>query len=57
MIHYGMVKDVEVFNVTGIPWFHKVLNSHTTDYIELKVCGDTNTDEDTPVSLYELYVK
>ena len=23
-----------------LPWFHKVLNCTTTDYIELRVCGD-----------------
>ena len=45
-------------NAPGIPWFHKVLNSHTTDDIELRVCADYRTyDEDIPVSLYELYVK
>ena len=38
----------------GIPWFHKVLNSPTTDTIELRVCARYN---DAPVSLYELYVK
>ena len=43
-------------NAPGIPWFHKVLNSTTTDYIELRVCGDFS-DEDTPVTLYDIYVK
>ena len=43
-------------NAPGIPWFHKVLNSPTTDYIELRVCAD-HYDEDTPVTLYEIYVK
>ena len=42
----------------GLPWFHKVLNTTTTDYLELRVCGDEGTaDEDTPVSFYELYIK
>ena len=42
----------------GLPWFHKVLNTTTTDYLELRVCGDERTaDEDVPVSFYELYVK
>ena len=42
----------------GIPWFHKVLDSATTEYIELRVCGDQSTaDEDVPVSMYEIYVK
>ena len=44
-------------NVPGIPWFHKVLNLSTTDDIELRVCGNFRTTEDTPVSLYELYIK
>ena len=45
-------------NAPGIPWFHKVLNSPTTDDIELRVCEDHETsDEDTPVGLYEIYVK
>ena len=42
----------------GLPWFHKVLNTTTTDYLELRVCGDEGTsNEDTPLSLYELYIK
>ena len=45
-------------SATGLPWFNKVLNSTTTDYIELRVCGDQGTnDEDVPVSFYEIYVK
>ena len=42
----------------GLPWFHKVLNSTTTNYIEMRVCGDQNVyDEDVPVSYYDVYVK
>ena len=42
----------------GLPWFHKVLNTTTTDYLELRVCADENTiHDDVPVSFYELYVK
>ena len=42
----------------GLPWFHKVLNATTTDYLELRVCADQKTKyEDVPVSFYELYVK
>ena len=46
-------------NVTGIPWFHKDNgNTTTTDYIELRVCGDEGTgNEDVPVGFYEIYVK
>ena len=41
-----------------LPWFHKILNTTTTDYLELRVCGDERTtQEGSPVSLYELYVK
>ena len=42
----------------GLPWFNKTLNSPTTDYIEMRICGDYNTiDEDSPVGYYEIYVK
>ena len=43
----------------GSPWFHRDYGSTTTtDYIELRVCGDEGTDdEDVPVSFYEIYVK
>ena len=45
-------------NVTSIPWFHRVLNMPTTDFIELRVCADQSThDEDIPVGLYEIYIK
>ena len=45
-------------NAPGIPWFHKVFNSPTTDYIELRVCRDQDAEnEDSPVSMYEIYVK
>ena len=42
----------------SLPWFNTVLNTTTTDYLELRVCADQETtDEDVPVSFYELYVK
>ena len=43
----------------GLPWFHRDYGSTTTtDYIELRVCGDSGTaNEDSPVSYYEIYVK
>ena len=45
-------------NATGLPWFNKVVNTTTTDYLELRVCADEGTgNEDVPVSFYELYVK
>uniref|UniRef100_A0A1X7VKM5 Uncharacterized protein n=1 Tax=Amphimedon queenslandica TaxID=400682 RepID=A0A1X7VKM5_AMPQE len=41
----------------GIPWFHRVFASPTTDFIELRVCGDEESDdEDSPLSFYEIYV-
>ena len=45
-------------NVPGIPWFHRDYDSTTTtDYIELRVCADQETtDEDVPVSFYEIYI-
>ena len=42
----------------GLPWFHKVLDSATTEYIEMRVCEDQGTnDEDVPDNYYEIYVK
>ena len=42
----------------GLPWFHKTLDNATTDYIELRVCGDEGTaNEDTPIVFYEIYIK
>ena len=42
---------------SGLPWFHKTFNS-TSEYLELRVCGSESiTNEDVPVSFYELYVK
>ena len=42
----------------GLPWFHKVLNSTTTNYIEMRVCGDEGTNnEDCLVKYYEIYIK
>ena len=40
----------------GLPWFYRNYSSTTTDYIELRVCGDFS-GEDSPVSFYEIYVK
>ena len=50
--------EVNCCSVSGLPWFNKVLNATTCDYIELRVCGDQSTsDEDVPVSFYEIYIK
>ena len=41
-----------------VPWFHKVFPSYTGDDIELRVCSDQSTRaDDTPISLYEIYIK
>ena len=46
-------------SVPGLPWFHRdYSNTTTTDYLELRVCGDESTgNEDVPVGYYEIYVK
>ena len=43
----------------GLPWFYRDFGTNsTTDYLELRVCGDQHTaDEDNAVSFYEIYVK
>ena len=54
----GGSEDICCTSRPSLPWFNKVLNTTTTDYLELRVCGDQDTtDEDVPVSFYELYVK
>ena len=43
---------------TLIPWFYKSFGYSTTDYVEMRICCDQNTDdEDVPVEQYEIYVK
>ena len=43
----------------GLPWFHRDYGSNTTtDYIELRVCGDeASNNDDSPVGFYEIYVE
>ena len=44
--------------VSKMPWFLKSLNGVVNDYIELRLCGNQVTwDEDTPIELFEVYVK
>ena len=38
------------------PWFHRVLSTSTSDNIEMRTCF-TWSDEDTPLELYEIYIK
>ena len=39
------------------PWFHKQLQSTTTNNIEMRLCREGNADEDTPVEIIEIYVQ
>ena len=50
--------EADCCNVTGLPWFHRDYGTNTTtDYIELRVCGDERTGgEGNPVGFYEIYV-
>ena len=58
---YGMGRDVWVVrllvarHLAFLAWFHKILTTSTTNFIELRICGAG--DEDTPLSLYEIYIK
>ena len=50
--------ETQCCGLPGIPWFHKMLEYTTTDYIEMRVCCDQNTyDEDVSFSSVELYIK
>ena len=45
-------------NDNGLPWFYRQLDEHTTDNIEMRICGNQSTnDEDSPVELFDIYVK
>ena len=49
--------EAECCAAPGLPWFHKVLDAPTTDYIEMRLCIDqVTTDEDILISSYEIYV-
>jgi len=39
------------------PWFCKQLPEATTDDIEVRICRDQNSDEDTPIELIEVYIQ
>ena len=42
----------------NLPWFHKTLANSTSDFIEMRLCGDERPyAEDTPISFYEIYIK
>ena len=44
---------------TTLPWFHKVLDSPTNDYIEARVCADSGTycEDICPIEILEVFVK
>ena len=44
-------------NVSGLPWFHKVLTSSTTEALEIRICVDEGANaEDSPIAYYEIFV-
>ena len=50
--------EVPCCNLPGLPWFHRSFSYTTTDYIEMRICcSSLHSDEDVPVSYYEIYVK
>ena len=50
--------ETECCNVGLLPYFYRNLGERTTDYIEVRVCGDENRgNEDTRVSVVELYIR
>ena len=52
------IRETACCRAPGLPWFHKVLNTPTTDYIEIRICADSpRSDEDIPVGIYDIYVK
>ena len=43
---------------SNLPWFCKELPQSTTDYLEVRICGDQSlADEDTPIDLVQLYIQ
>ena len=63
LIHYGMVVKAVVVMKDHVVQLLVSHGSHrdygsttTTDYLELRVCQDSDTTEDSPVSYYEIYV-
>jgi len=50
----------ELISPSGVtaPWFCRQLPQTTTDDIEVRICGNSDTtDEDTPVEIIELYIR
>jgi hypothetical protein len=45
-------------NGNSPPWFNMTLPNPTSDDIEVRICGDEDTDnEDTPIQLLEIFVQ
>ena len=43
---------------SGPPWFSVQLPSHSSEDIEVRICGDERTsNEDTPIELLEIYIR
>jgi dynein heavy chain len=38
------------------PWFSVTLNNPTNDNIEIRICSNFDTSEDTPIELLEIYI-
>ena len=50
--------ETDCCSLANVPWFYKDLGSATTDYLELRTCGNQHTDdEDTTLEIYEIYVQ
>ena len=49
--------EAECCAAPGLPWFHKVLDAPTDDYIEIRLCTrEPTTRENVLISSYEIYV-
>ena len=54
----GCGADSTCCSFNNPPWFCKQLPQPTTDDIELRLCGDEDTNnEDTPLEMAEIYIK
>ena len=44
-------------NANSPPWFNVELPSTTNENMEVRICGNSGNDEETPIGLIELYVQ
>ena len=46
-------------STSGLPWFHKVLTSSSTEALEMRICATNgnNDNEDISIAFYEIFVK